>query len=57
LTVAIAAYDNGMSMKKASEQFRIPYDLFSEHCYGLRKSRIRGAKGVLSADEEQQLYD
>jgi hypothetical protein len=46
-----------MSMKKASEQFRIPYSSFREHCYGLRKSRNRGAKGVLSTNEEQQLSD
>jgi hypothetical protein len=46
-----------MSMKKASEQFRIPYNSFRKHCYGLRKSRNRGAKGVLSADKGQQLSD
>jgi hypothetical protein len=46
-----------MSMKKASKQFRIPYSSFREHCYGLRKSRIREAKGVFSVDEEQQLSD
>ena len=35
LAVAIATYDNSMSMKKASEQFCIPYSSFREHCYGL----------------------
>ena len=44
-----------MSMKKASEQFCIPYNSFREHCYGLRKSRNKGAKGFLSIDELQQL--
>jgi hypothetical protein len=37
LVEAVAAYDNGMRMKKASEKFRIPYSSFREHCYGLRK--------------------
>jgi hypothetical protein len=46
---AIAAHDSGMTMKKASEQFNIPYSSFREHYYGMRKSRIRGAKGVLSS--------
>ena len=54
LAEAIAAYDNGMSIKKASEKFRIPYNSFREHFYGLRKSRNRDAKGTLSTDEEQQ---
>jgi hypothetical protein len=44
-----------MSMKKASEQFHIPYSSFCEHCYGMRKSRIRSVPGVLSKEEEQQL--
>jgi hypothetical protein len=46
-----------MSMKKASEQFHIPNSSFREHCYGMRKSRIRGVPGVLSKEEEQQLID
>jgi hypothetical protein len=54
---AIAAFDSGMSMKKASEQFHIPYSSFREHCYSMRKSRIRGAPSVLSKEEEQQLTD
>jgi hypothetical protein len=57
LSSAIAAYDNGMSMKKASLQFGIPYSSFREHCYGVRKSRVKGARGVLSMEEEQQLFD
>jgi hypothetical protein len=52
---AIAAHDSGMSMKKASEQFNIPYSSFREHCYGMRKSRITGALGMLSSQEEQLL--
>ena len=46
-----------MSMKKASEQFHIPYSSFHEHFYGLRKLRIRGAPSDLSKEEEQQLTD
>jgi hypothetical protein len=57
LSSAIAAFDSGMSMKKASEQFHIPYSSFREHYYGMRKSRRRGAKGVLSDDEDRQLAE
>ena len=57
LAEAIKAYNNSMSMKKASEQFCIPNSSFREHCYGLRKLRNRGAKGILSTDEKQQLSD
>jgi hypothetical protein len=52
---AIAAHDNGMNMKKASELFNIPYSSFREHCYGMRTSRVREAKGVFSSQEEQLL--
>jgi hypothetical protein len=55
LSAAIAAFDNGMTMKKTSEQFQVPYTSFREHVYGMRKSRTRGAKGVLSEEEERQL--
>ena len=44
-------------MMKASEQFHIPYNSFREHCYGLRRSRKRGAARVLSHAEEQELAD
>jgi hypothetical protein len=54
---AIATHDSGMSMKKASETFNISYSSFREHCYGMRKSRKRGVKGVLTLHEEQQLSD
>jgi hypothetical protein len=57
LSSAIAAHDSGMSMKKASETFNIPYSSFKEHCYGMRKSRVRGIKEVLTLEEEQQLSD
>jgi hypothetical protein len=57
LSSAIAAFDSGMSMEKASEQFHIPYSSFREHCYGMRKSRRRGAKGVLLDDEDRQLVE
>ena len=44
-------------MKKASETFNIPYNSFRKHCYGLKKSRIREAKEVITIKEEQQLFD
>ena len=53
----IAAYDSGMSMKKASLQFGIPYSSFREHCYGIRKLRVKETRGVISMEEEQQLSD
>jgi hypothetical protein len=43
--------------KKASEKFNIPYSWFREHCYGLRTSRARGAKDILSPQEEGQLVE
>lgn len=36
---AMAAVDGGMSMKKASDLYHIPYSSFREWCYGLRTSR------------------
>jgi hypothetical protein len=35
LSSAIAAFDNGMNMKKTSEQFHIPYTSFRKHVYGM----------------------
>ena len=55
LKAAIAAHDEGMNMKKASDTFNIPYLSFKEHCYGLRISWLRKAKGVLTLEEERQL--
>lgn len=48
LSSAMDAFDSGMNMKKASEQFHIPYTSFREHVYGNRKSRQRGTKGILT---------
>jgi hypothetical protein len=55
LSSTIAIHDNGMSMKKASDKFNIPYSSFREHCYEVRKSRIKGVPGVLTTWKEQQL--
>jgi hypothetical protein len=44
-------------MKKASEKYSIPFSSVREHCYGIRTSRIRGARGVLTPEEEAQLGD
>jgi hypothetical protein len=39
LQAALAAeYNGGLSMKKASEEYNIPYSSFREHCYGVRTS-------------------
>jgi hypothetical protein len=52
LASALAAFDSGMNMKQASEQFHIPYSSFREHCYGMQQSRVKGAKEVLLPEEE-----
>jgi hypothetical protein len=51
LKAALAAHDDGMSMKKTSNKFNIPYSSFREHLYGLRTSRVRGTKGALKVIE------
>jgi hypothetical protein len=55
LRQGIAAVDNGMSMKRAAEAYGIPYSSFREWCYGRIRTRLRGAKGVLTVEEEEQL--
>ena len=50
---ALTAYDEGMSMRQASQCNGIPYSTFREWCYGERKSRKRGPAGVLSPVEEE----
>ena len=54
---ALVAVDGGMSMKKASDLYHIPYSSFREWCYGLRTSRKMGPPAVLSPSEEKQLVD
>ena len=54
---ALAAVDGGMSMKKASDLYHIPYSSFREWYYGLRTSRKMGPPAVLSPSEEKQLVD
>ena len=44
-------------MKKAIERFHIPYSSFCNHYYGMRKSRVKSAPGILSKKKEQQLTD
>jgi hypothetical protein len=53
LSSAIIAHDSGMRMEKVSETFNIPYSSFREHCYGMKKSRKREVKEVLTLEEEQ----
>ena len=54
---AMAAVDNGKSMKKAAEENNIPYSSFRDHCYGKTRSRRRGVSGVLTPEEEKELVD
>ena len=54
---AMAAVDNGKSMKKAAAENNIPYSSFRDHCYGKTRSRRRGVEGVLTAEEEKELVD
>ena len=49
--------DRGMSMKKASDTFHIPYSSFYEWCYGLRTSKKKGPPAVLTPLEEKQLVE
>ena len=57
LREAMACVDGGMSMKKASDMYHIPYSTFREWCYGIRRTRKRGPAAVLSPSKEQQLVD
>ena len=43
-----------MSMKKASEEYHIPYSSLRDWCYGTTRSRDRGVKGVLTTEEEDE---
>ena len=55
LIAAIAAYDEGMNMHEVAKKFHIAYTSFKNHLYGTHSSRERGAKGILSREEEDQL--
>jgi hypothetical protein len=55
LRQGIAAVDNGMSMKRAAETYGIPYSSFRDWYYGKTRTRLRGAQGVLTAEEEEQI--
>jgi hypothetical protein len=57
LRKALAAVDDGQSMKKAAEENHIPYSSFRDWCYGKTRSRKRGVKAVLSPEEEAQIVD
>ena len=54
---ALTAYDEGMSMREASQCHGIPYSTFREWCYGERKSRKRGPACVLSPTEEKLIVE
>ena len=52
---AIAAVDDGVSFRKAAEDNHIPLTTLRDWYQGRTRSRMRGRKGVLTADEESQL--
>lgn len=51
------AVGDGAGMRKASQEFNIPYSTLREWCYGVRTSRKRGTSAVLNPTEERQLVD
>lgn len=55
LREALATVDDGMSMRKATTTFNIPYSSFREWCYGIRSTRKKGPPTVLSPEEEDEL--
>lgn len=57
LKQAMDAVGDGTSMRKASQEFSIPYSTLREWSYGARTSRKRGAPAVLNPAEERQLVD
>ena len=54
---AMAAVDGGMSLKKASDLYHIPYSSFREWYHGLRSNRKKKPLAVLTQSEEKQLVD
>ena len=55
MQATIQAHDQGINMRQAALASNIPYTTFREHLFGNRLSRDRGAKPVLSREEEKQL--
>lgn len=55
LQSALAAVDDGVSIKKAASRNHIPYSSLRDWCYNKTHSRDRGMKGVLTPVEEEQL--
>lgn len=55
LQQALAAFDDGVSMRKAAVTYNIPYSTFREWCYGIRTSRKKGPSSVLKPAEEEEL--
>ena len=57
LRKALAAVDDGISMKKVAEENGIPYSSFRDWCYGKTRSHKRGVKAVLNLEDEAQIVD
>ena len=55
LRSALAAVDNGLSMRLAAQRNNIPYSSFRDWCYGHTRSRRRGKMSVLTPEEESEL--
>lgn len=53
LRETLAAVDDGMSMRKATTTFNIPYSSFREWCYGIRNTRKKGPPTTLSPEEDE----
>ena len=57
LREALAAMDGGMSMRKATATYSIPYSTFREWCYDIRTSRKKGPPTVLKLTKEEELVN
>jgi hypothetical protein len=57
MSSAIAAINDGLSMRKASMKFNIPYSSLRQWYYDNTRSRERGTRGVLITDEENLLVE
>ena len=52
---AMQAAEEGMRIRSASELYQIPASSLRDHLYGITIGRKRGAKSVLSSEEEEQV--
>ena len=55
MSQAMQAVKEGMCIRSASELYRIPALSLRDHLYGVTTGRKRGAKSVMSSEEEEQV--